>query len=398
MEVVLTRMDPPSRSLSRASSVSSIAEEASASKNKKRKRHSDQDAVEMANVNRSVFEEIRAERSALEEFLFNEANKVNKNIAKFVLTKWAILEARLQEEMLEKEKAIAAHKECASRPSMNLTYAQATSAAPVAPRQRDVNTRKEAKKKSEVVIIKPKEDTDKRTNDEIRKEVTDLLKKDRKALKVRNIRQLRTKGMLIEVQSNEDVKMIKEANLDQIGLSTSRPQKIDPTLMIYDVEKEWKPEELREEFMAKNFDNISKEEKEKLGGMVKFRHAFKTKNASRVNWIVQIPAKLFGKVVDEGRVFMLWRTYKVREYINIARCYKCHMYGHVAKYCSVQKQICETCGDSDHTRDNCKKKEDPQCPVCIRHKRKDVRHSLRSKTCPEYLRQVELYNQKIQWT
>lgn len=204
--------------------------------------------------------------------------------------------------------------------------------------------------------------------------------------------------MLIEVGDKDDVKIIKEARLDRVGLSVNEPRKLDPCVVIYDVEKDWKVEELKEDLVSKNFRGLSESEVNEIKEDLVFRHAFKSKNENRVNWIVQLPCKGFHKLRENGRAFMMWRAYRVKEYINIARCYKCHVYGHIAKHCGEPKQLCETCGSTEHTREACKDKDSPKCPICIKHKRKDVEHSLRSKNCPEYIRQVELYKNKIKWS
>ncbi|KOC58612.1 hypothetical protein WH47_06590 [Habropoda laboriosa] len=94
---------------------------------------------------------------------------------------------------------------------------------------------------------------------------------------------------------------------------------------------------------------------------------------------------------------MLWRVYKIKEYINITRCYKCHAYGHVSKHCSAT-QTCECCSSPDHLHEKCPTRTKPKCPLCTRFKRKDTNHSVRSKECPEYKRQLELYKDKVQWT
>jgi len=56
-----------------------------------------------------TLEYIRNERSQLEEFLFNENNKISKNAIKFILSKWTTLEGKLQEEIMETEKLRATY-------------------------------------------------------------------------------------------------------------------------------------------------------------------------------------------------------------------------------------------------------------------------------------------------
>jgi len=50
-------------------------------------------------------------------------------------------------------------------------------------------------------------------------------------------------------------------------------------LIIYDVEKEFKSEELKKELLWKNIDGITEENVDKLGDKLEFRHCFKTKSS-----------------------------------------------------------------------------------------------------------------------
>lgn len=113
--------------MSRASFVSSYAEEDSQSL--KRKRIETEADLEMDSENmaiRSVIDEIRYEREILEGYLFNDNNKINKNAMKFIFSKWAILESRLQQEHLDKEKIMTKHKEFLNNKTKKF-YARVTS-------------------------------------------------------------------------------------------------------------------------------------------------------------------------------------------------------------------------------------------------------------------------------
>jgi len=54
-------------------------------------------------------------------------------------------------------------------------------------------------------------------------------------------------------------------------------------LIIYDVEKEFKPEELKGELIWKNIDSITEENADSIGDRIEFRHCFSARNSNRVN-------------------------------------------------------------------------------------------------------------------
>ncbi|EFN70070.1 hypothetical protein EAG_00044, partial [Camponotus floridanus] len=48
--------------------------------------------------------------------------------------------------------------------------------------------------------------------------------------------------------------------------------------------------------------------------------------------------------INRERIYMMWRRYRVKEYLSVTRCFKCHGYGHIAKNCACPDQLCEICG------------------------------------------------------
>ena len=343
----------------------------------------------------ALFEAVASERKELEKFLFDETNKVNRPAIKFILEKWSALESRLQSALAENEVLKEKCKNADKPQNKAVTYAQA--AATRRQQQRPIGSEEPKKtEKYEVLLIKPARE-DKRSNDQIKTEVLKKLDKVRQTLKVRSVRQMRKQGLVVEVQGNKDVEAIKSCDLNKLGLVVERPKKLNPSVIIYDVEKDYKAEELKEELIRKNFDNVPESELEHLKESIRFVHPFKVKNGTRHNWIVQLPAKLFASLISAGRAFLMWRTYRTSEYVNITRCFKCHGYGHIAKVCNIPEQLCGGCGQNDHLRKDCAKKEEPQCINCKRARRKDISHDTYNKDCPEYRRYLELYNSRIKW-
>lgn len=213
-------------------------------------------------------------------------------------------------------------------------------------------------------------------------------------LKIQRIRQMRNKGMILEVCNSKDVSLIKNTNWAKLGLKTDEPSKLNPSIIIYDVESDYKEKELKEDLISKNFDYFNQKQRENLEKDIIFKH--KIKSDSRVHWVVQLPGLMYEHLITGSRVFLMWRTYKIKEFVNIMRCFKCHGYGHMTKNCS-QEQLCENCGQKDHIKSDCPKKDAPTCINCIRNKRKSYSHKVKDTTCPEYKRQVEIYRNKIKW-
>jgi len=108
-------------------------------------------------------------------------------------------------------------------------------------------TEKKIRNEHEVVLIKPIEEKDKRNNEQLKQDLVKGLDGLRNKLKVRGIRQMRNKGIVVEVKDKRDVDLIKQTDLKKIGLKTEEPNKLNPSLIVYDVEPDHKPEDLKED-------------------------------------------------------------------------------------------------------------------------------------------------------
>ncbi|XP_026471370.1 uncharacterized protein LOC113375660 [Ctenocephalides felis] len=306
------------------------------------------------------------------------------------LEKWSNLELMLQKEILERGKTETKYKERTT----NMSYANVASRAP----NPKVPTQiVQQKTKSEFIYIKPECDkTDRRSNDEIKDHVKTGLKDINKQIKVRGIRQLRNKGVVLEVETKRDIEIIKRANLSAQKLVVEEPKKLQPQVIMYDVEEDCQEENFLDCLILKNFEHLEEAEADLLRKECKVVTKFKTKFGKN-NWVIQLPGKHASRLLNEGRVYMDWRTYRLSEYVKIPRCYKCHAYGHIARVCRIEKPVCENCGSSEHTTNDCSKDQDAKCVNCVRNKRKETGHKVTWKLCPEYEKQLQIYKNKISW-
>jgi len=243
------------------------------------------------NFKSRVIQDIYKEKESLESFLFNESNKISRAAIKLIMSKWAVLESKLIETVLENEKSktrinelLLDNLKLKSKAEYLPSYAGVLGASTGV--QVRTHPTENLKQKTEVVLIKPTDENEIANNDEIKVKVTRALEKVKNKLKVKNIRQMNKKGLVIEMDSIKDKEIIKAVNLDEIGLKIEEPRRIEAMIIIYDVEKEYKPEELKEELIRKNIDCIGEEDSEELGRRIHFRRGFSTSNPNRLNWIV----------------------------------------------------------------------------------------------------------------
>lgn len=335
-------------------------------------------------------EEVRKERASLEEFLFNDNNKISKSAIKYILSKWMLLEGKLQEEILESEKLRSTYQEL-QKPVKTTTYAQAVSAPWSELKIKATKTTTQS-----ILLIKPKNDTDKRDNEEIKSDFCKLLEKQKSKIKFKSIRKMRNKGLVAELDSENDMKIIQDSELNKIELKAEIPTKSGPTIIIYDVDKTLTKEEIVEQIIAKNIDELSTN-KEILKEKIKCRFNIKTKNINRVNWVIELPTEIYKNLIVKERIYIGFLSYKIKTFVNITRCFKCYGYGHAAKNCTTEHQICEKCGEEGHMKANCSSKIS-YCINCKKGRRKELEHSVKDVKCPEYLKQLDLFYKRIQWT
>lgn len=76
----------------------------------------------------------------------------------------------------------------------------------------------------------------------------------------------------------------------------------------------------------------------------------------------------------------------IKEYINIAMCFRCCKFGHVAKYCG-NKEICYNCG-KEHITEECMS-EMRNCKNCEEAGYSPRSHDARDLRCPIFQRKLK---------
>ncbi|OAD53038.1 hypothetical protein WN48_10893 [Eufriesea mexicana] len=86
--------------------------------------------------------------------------------------------------------------------------------------------------KSEVILIKPIRDNDNRSNDELKLCMKKELEANRSKFKTESVRQMRRKGLIVEVEINKDVDLFKRSTLEKSKLRAGGPN-LNPTTIIH---------------------------------------------------------------------------------------------------------------------------------------------------------------------
>ena len=226
---------------------------------------------------------------------------MNRPFIKYILENLAAMQSCLQIALFENEILKEKNKRVETPAIEKITYAQAAAMRMHEPRSLGaIDPRKRAsppKEKYEVVLIKPEKED--KGNDQI-KEMLKKLERVRRTLKIRNFRQLRKQGVLIEVMDKTDVETIKVCDLKKEGFVVERPKKVNLSIIIYDVESD-----LKEDLLRKNSRDLFDTEVSDIINDIKFVLNFKVKDEMRINCVVQLPFNHYSNIMNKGRVFMM---------------------------------------------------------------------------------------------
>ncbi|KAL7724943.1 hypothetical protein ACLKA6_002307 [Drosophila palustris] len=80
---------------------------------------------------------------------------------------------------------------------------------------------------------------------------------------------------------------------------------------------------------------------------------------------IRLPAESARKALSAVLLKVGWVRCRLRERVNITKCYRCLEFGHLAKQCRSEvdrSKLCRRCGKDGHLAKDCK--EEPQCMFC----------------------------------
>lgn len=205
----------------------------------------------------------------------------------------------------------------------------------------------------------------------------------------KNVRELTSGGLVIECFNEKQQKKLRDVLQDSNNFQLKENENTDPYVMITGIKKGYKPEEFVSELIDQNPDIISC-----FGHDVNTKLRYVTKrecrNPRKENWILQTTPDIFKWFIkNQNLSFDL-----IKEYFNIALCFKCCNFGHVIKYCTGN-EVCFKCGQNHQGRDCTEETLD--CPNCKRLKLHDRNHTARNPNCPAFLQKIKIHQRSTNY-
>jgi len=250
-----------------------------------------------------------------------------------------------------------------------------------------------------VVVIKQ----DGKESEEVKKKLKELVKPSEIGLKVKRLNMVRN-GVIIETESEEGIqKLMENEALKKAGMTVGKPTKKNPVVMVYDVNARLNDEAVKENIFNRNMkESEIPEEDFKKEFEIRHRYQERTERkheGKRNHLVVECSVRVRNWLRRKGNVFIEWESCRIKDYVDVTRCFKCQRYGHVAKKCTNTKEVCSHCS-GEHKYKECKKsnqREAAKCANCQREGRKEVNHPTSWRGCPVYEKAVKRNNEQIDY-
>lgn len=215
-------------------------------------------------------------------------------------------------------------------------------------------------------------------------------------LQIRSVRKVTKGGVVVEAGNKSGAIKIKEIARRVPSLKITEPKKLNPRVLIYDVDRDMEEDDVIRCIYQQNLEDHGVTMNEMNKG---FRICYRTgrRDNDVVNLVVEVDAKIREILLEAGRVYIDFAACRVVDQLAVTRCFRCQGYGHVKKVCKKAPgdSVCSHCGRAGHEYKECRRSEEkPSCANCLAA-RKPADHRVGTLDCPMYKRLVQ---QKISRT
>lgn len=240
-------------------------------------------------------------------------------------------------------------------------------------------------------VIKIKGQTDSRA---VIQEIKSNFKINNAGENFKSVKQTQSGSVIIECRDASQQQKLNENLAKSIkNVEMKNITSTDPMVMITGILKGFTPQDFIKEFIYENPSII-----ETFGDDVEDCFKFITKrdcrNNTKENWIYQTPPEIFKWLIRNNFLTLDMCPVYVKEYTNVALCFKCCLFGHVAKHCTTS-ECCHKCGGA-HNPTRCTTTI-YDCPNCKRSNLTPRNHTARDPTCPVYIQRIHRLKQSTNY-
>ncbi|XP_028163725.1 uncharacterized protein LOC114355216 isoform X2 [Ostrinia furnacalis] len=223
-----------------------------------------------------------------------------------------------------------------------------------------------------------------KTSEETKKLIQTIIKPEELKLHIRGMRKTRGGGIIISAEGKDDLEKLKKSELLKTsGLNVEETTKRRPKVILLGVPTNTSEKDVFECLYEQNISGKYQHiDRNKFLSSIKLSHKTGKKDGPYCNYVLELTSELRKIFIDQERAYINWTSCPVRDYTLVTRCYKCHQYGHSAKFCRETESTCGHCGCAGHTIKECSKLLAPSTCATCRRFNKPSQHNTGAESCP----------------
>lgn len=212
---------------------------------------------------------------------------------------------------------------------------------------------------------------------------------------VREVIKKQSGTVIIKLKSKQDKDKIEELVEGDKNLEIIVPKQYRPKFTITGVTTGYSEEQLKELILQEN-EEIMKSYKSALEHGTTLIRRTRCRNPNKENWIFETEPHFFRYLMSKAKIYCDMMVLYVNEIVDVAICFRCAKFGHIAKYCKEQHETCHKCGGA-HEGKECPEEAKLNCPNCRTKGLEPREHTARDRNCPVYQQKLRQYRNRIDY-